>query len=384
MDRTKLWIWIGVAAAVVVVAGALWYFTIGMQSTVPDVVGAPAADAVRTLEKAGYTLGTTTQTTETTAPAGVVTAESPAPGTSAKKGTAVNITVAAPPVVNLVAVPSVTSLEASAAASAITAAGLVPVPYTDYNANTPEGQVFGQVPTAGQQVVAGTTIALGISKGPVPTAPKVPNVVGKTRDDATSTLTKAGFTAKVYEQYSSSVAAGIVISQFPAANAQALAGSQVAIEVSKGKAPSTPTNVSVPNVVGKTQSDATTALKNAGLGVETYNEFSSSVAKGSVIGQLPKAGEKVAPGTVVAIAISEGKPPTTITVPNLIGKSLDDATKQITDLGLKPVVVPDPKSDKPLNTVIAQSPEVGSTVPPSSQVVIQIAGAGPDVKPTPY
>lgn len=383
MDKKRVWIWVGVAAAVVVVGVAIWFFAFANRSTVPDVVGDYAADAVHKIEDAGYKLGTTTESTATDKPAGTVTAEDPPAGTDANKGTTVNITVAKPPATKLVAVPNVTSMEASAAADAITAAGLRPAPYRDYNASTPAGHVFGQAPSAGQQVTAGTTVALGVSLGPAPTSPKVPNVVGKSQDSATSTLKSAGFSAKVYQEYSSSVAAGVVISQFPAAGTQALAGSTVAIEVSKGKAPTTPTNVTVPNVVGKTEADATNALKNAGLGVETYHEFSDTVAKGNVAGQLPTAGEKVAPGTVIGIAISDGKPPSQgVVVPNVVGKTADEATAALAAVGLKPVVVPDSKSTAKVGTVIEQLPEAGSTVPPDSDVVIVVAG---DVlKPTPY
>jgi len=381
MDNKKVWMWVGIAAAVVVVVVGIWFFAFGNQGTVPNVVGDNATDAVHKIQDEGYVLGTTTESSETTQPEGTVIAETPAAGTQIKKGTEINITVAKPS--NLVAVPNVMSMEASAAAAALTAAGLVPAPYRDFNASTPAGRVFGQAPRAGQQVPRGTTIALGVSLGAAPVSPKVPNVVGKTQADATSALKNAGFSARVYEAYSSSIAAGLVISQFPGAGTQALAGSQVAIEVSKGKAPSTPTNVSVPNVVGKTEADATSALKNAGLGVESYHEFSDTVAKGKVAGQLPAAGEKVAPGTVVGIAISDGKTPSQgVKVPNVLGKTADEATATLVAAGLKPVVVPDPKSDAPAGTVTSQLPETGSTVPPNSEVVIVVAGS--DAKPTPY
>ncbi|MDR3687106.1 MAG: PASTA domain-containing protein [Coriobacteriia bacterium] len=384
MDKKKLWMWIGIAAAVVVVVLGIWFFAFrSNRSTVPDVIGDSVTDAVHKIEAEGYKLGTSTESTETSAPVGTVTAEDPPAGSTADKGTPINITVVPPPTTTLVAVPTVTSMEASAAANQITAAGLVPAPYRDYNAATPAGHIFGQVPPPGQQVPRGTTVALGVSLGVAPTNPKVPNVVGKSRDSATTALRTAGFGVKVYEAYSSSVAVGFVVSQFPGAGVQALAGAEVAIEVSKGKAPTTPTNVTVPNVVGKVEADATSALKNAGLGVETYSEYSDTVAKGNVVGQLPAAGEKVAPGTVVGIEISAGKAPSQgVSVPNVVGKTVDEATTALTDVGLKAVVVPDPQSTATPGTVFAQLPVAGSLVPPDSQVVIEVAGS--TAKPTPY
>jgi serine/threonine-protein kinase len=380
MDNKKVWLWVGIGAAVVVVGVAIWFFAFGNKGTVPDVVGKKGDDAVRIIEDAGYKLGTTTEATGTVQTPGTITAEDPPAGSSATKGTAINITVAKG--ADLVSVPNVTSMNASAAVDAIAAAGLVPTPYSDFNATTPAGSVFGQVPTPGQQVARGTSVALGVSLGAAPQSPTVPNVVGKNKDAATSALKSAGFSAKVYEAYSSTVAAGLVVSQFPGAGVKALAGSTVAIEVSKGKAPTTPSNVTVPNVVGKAETDAAAALKSAGLGVETYHVYSDTVAKGKVSGQVPAAGEKVAAGTVVGLAVSDGKAPESVTVPDLVGKTEAEATTALTDLGLKPVVVPDAKSDAQEGTVFAQLPAAGSNVPPGSQVVIQVAGAG--AKPTPY
>ena len=178
--------------AVVVVVVGIWFFALrSNQSTVPDVIGDKAADAVHKIEEAGYKLGTTTESTDTSAPAGTVTAEDPPAGSTADKGTPINITVVPPQTTNLVAVPNVTSMEAAAAANQITAAGLVPAPYRDFNATTPAGHIFGQVPTPTQRVARGTTVALGVSLGVAPTNPKVPNIVGKSRDSATTSSTSA-------------------------------------------------------------------------------------------------------------------------------------------------------------------------------------------------
>jgi len=338
---------------------------------------------VHKIEDSGYKLGTTTESKDASGEPGTVTAEDPPAGSKADKGSPINITVVPPASTNMVAIPNVVSLEASAAADQITAVGLVPVPYRDFNASTPAGRIFGQVPAATQRVPRGTTVALGVSLGAAPTNPRVPNVVGKSRDAATTSLRDAGFGVRIYEAYSSAVAAGFVVSQFPGSGASALAGSEVAMEVSKGKAPTTPTNVTVPNVVGKAEADATSALKNAGLGVETYSEYSDTVAKGNVVGQLPSAGEKVAPGTVVGVVVSAGKAPSQgVSVPSVVGKTVDEATATLAAAGLKAVVIPDAKSTATPGTVFAQLPVASSLVPPNSQVVIEVAGA--DAKPTPY
>jgi eukaryotic-like serine/threonine-protein kinase len=379
-DSKRIWMWVGIAAAVVVALGLAWFFLAGDQAQVPNVAGMKSADAVRALENAGFKLGTTTQSKDSTMVPGSVISQIPAGGTKAKKGTAVDLTVAAAPA--LIPVPDVKSREASAAAEEIKAAGLVAAPYSDYSTASPAGTVFGQIPLAGEQVAPGTTIALGISLGAQPVSPTVPKVIGKTTDEANASLKSAGFSSQLYEGYSDTVAQGLVITQFPTAGTKALAGSAVAIQVSKGKSPQPTSNtVSVPNVVGKTQATAETTIKNAGLAVESYNVFNDTVPKGNVIGQLPAAGSKVDKGTVIGLAISDGKSPQTVTVPNLIGKTSAEATAALKAIGLKPVAQPKYDAEQTPGTVIAQLPAAGSQVPPNSQVALQIA-EGP--KPTPY
>ncbi len=394
MDSKKVWMWVGIAAAVVAVVALAWLLLSGNQASVPDVVGKQAGDAVRELQDAGFVLGDSTETTDTDVPVGAVVEQTPEGGAKAEKGSAVSIVVSTkvaevevPEEASkdaTVTVPDVTSKEASPAADSITAAGLVPVVYRDYNADAAAGTVFGQVPAAGDEVAPGTSVAIGVSLGAAPTNPRVPNVVGRTRADATSALGRAGFGVRVYEAYSATVTAGVVFTQFPAANTPVLAGSTVAIGVSKGRAPTTPAppaNVAVPNVVGQTEANASKALKNAGLGVNSYTIFSDTVAKGSVVGQLPSAGASVARGTVVGIAVSDGKAPQSVTVPDLVGKTADDAYKALEGLGLQAVSVSDPSASEPDGTVIDQQPEAGSKVPPNFRVVLVIAGGA---VPEPY
>lgn len=387
MNNKKVWMWVGIAAAVIVAGLAAWYFLAGGpgdKPTVPDVVGMKAGDAVRALQDAGFTLGTSTQKTDTTVPAGAVIEQSPEGGTAAEKGSAVDIIVSAKAAT--VEVPDLMSMDASAAADALTEAGLVPAVYRDYNTAKPN-TVFAQVPEAASEVAPGTTVAIGVSLGAAPANPKVPNVVGKTQAQATSTLEKAGFKIQVFQSYNATTAAGSVFSQFPAPNTVALAGSTVAVGVSKGKAPAAPTtpsqpaNVKVPNVTGQSESQATTALRNAGLEAASYEVFSDTVAKGTVVGQMPAAGASVARGTVIAIAVSQGKAPASVTVPNVVGRSIEEAFTELEAAGLVPVAVPDATATEPDGTVTDQLPGPGSKVAPNSRVVVVISG---EAVPAPY
>lgn len=132
---------------------------------------------------------------------------------------------------------------------------------------------------------------------------KVPSVIGKTKSSAKSTLESAGFSVTFeYGDYNNSVAADVVTAQSPSAKKQAAKGSTVTVTLSPGQKP-----ITVPNVVGASQSQAESALAGAGLKY-TYadSQYSDTVLAGNVISQT-KSGETVAAGTTITLTLSKGK-----------------------------------------------------------------------------
>ena len=132
---------------------------------------------------------------------------------------------------------------------------------------------------------------------------KVPSVIGKTKSSAKSTLESAGFSVTFeYGDYNDSVAADVVTAQSPSAKKQAAKGSTVTVTLSPGQKP-----ITVPNVVGTSQSHAESALAGAGLKY-TYadSQYSDTVPAGNVISQT-KSGETVAAGTTITLTLSKGK-----------------------------------------------------------------------------
>lgn len=139
---------------------------------------------------------------------------------------------------------------------------------------------------------------------------KIPSVIGKTKSSAKSTLESAGFSVTFeYGDYNDSVAADVVTAQSPSAKKQAAKGSTVTVTLSPGQKP-----ITVPNVVGASQSQAESALAGAGLKY-TYadSQYSDTVAAGNVISQT-KSGETVAAGTTITLTLSKGKQEISINV----------------------------------------------------------------------
>jgi beta-lactam-binding protein with PASTA domain len=97
------------------------------------------------------------------------------------------------------------------------------------------GLVISQDPADGGTVDIGTDVDFVVSLGPEPVL--VPDVVGETQEDAETALEADSFVPHVVEQYSESVAEGLVILQSPIAGAASTEGATVTIYVSLGPQP---------------------------------------------------------------------------------------------------------------------------------------------------
>jgi serine/threonine-protein kinase len=193
-------------------------------------------------------------------PAGTVIGQDPAPGTLLGAHHAVTLRLSAgPPPVDL---PRVTG-QPEAAARAALETGPTPFVVTTErrtDETVAPGLVIEQRP-ATDKAAPGSEIHLVISDGPAPVV--VPNVVGKTYDDAVKALGAKRFKVTRQDEYSDTVAAGRVIRHDPVANAEAPRDSAVTVVVSRG-----PDLVTVDNYEGETVEDAVAALEDAGLTVD--------------------------------------------------------------------------------------------------------------------
>ena len=154
-----------------------------------------------------------------------------------------------------------------------------------YSDTVPAGHVISCQPKVGQKVGLGHAVTAVISRG-VETK-TVPDVVGKTKDQASAAIKGAGLTlGTVTEEYSASVASGKVISSDPKAGKVIQHTEKVSIVVSKGKEP-----VTIPDVTGMSEDEAKKTLEDVGLKKgKVSQEYSDSMDKGKVISSSPIAG----------------------------------------------------------------------------------------------
>lgn len=137
--------------------------------------------------------------------------------------------------------------------------------------------------------------------------------------------------------------------------------------------------VAVPNVVGQPRQTAEVNLARAGFETEVLVAADDTVPEGEVVSQTPPAGTEAVRGSTVRITVSGG--PNAVQVPDLRGRSLEEATQLLKDLDL--VLGTVTRTDDPdvaENEVISSTPPAGQEVKPGTRVAVEV-GTGKVVVP---
>ncbi|BAW92960.1 PASTA domain protein [Actinomyces sp. Chiba101] len=201
---------------------------------------------------------------------------------------------------------------------------------------------------------------------------RVPRIEGLSAEEASAAVSGAELVwAEPTTVYSDSVPAGTVISATPAGGTSVTVGARIQSVVSLGIEQKT-----VPDVVGKTEHDAQTAIIDAGLTVgQTSREHSSSVATGMVISTDPAAGQSLDKGAVVNITISKGR--ASATVPDVVGKTEEEARKALESAGLEMSATRANDKSVKEGRVISQSPKKGASGVYKGDAVALVISQGP-------
>lgn len=259
-----------------------------------------------------------------------------------------------------VEVPHVEGLTKDDAIKALNEVGLGYKSVIQTSKTVAKDSVISQGTKAGTKVAKNTQIILTISSGPDSVETSVPSVTGKSEEDATSTLKKAGFDVAVDYDYSDTVAQGNVIKYSP--SGKVAEGSTITIVISRGKQTK---KVTVPNVIGMDESSAAYAIEQAGLKVNAKGD-KGEFAK--VVNQSYAAGTTLDEDTVVEIELRNEK----VTVENLVGKTKDAAVQWITSNGLTYSITEVSTGEGTDGTVIEQSVAAGTKLDKGAQIVLKV------------
>ncbi len=192
--------------------------------------------------------------------------------------------------------------------------------------------------TKGTLIERGTTVTLTVSAGTE--GKEVPNITGRSYEDAANLLASKGFSVNKTESYSASVEKGNVISQSPVGGQKAPAGSVITVNVSLGEEDN---KVRVPNLMGCAEDEAIAKLIEAGLAVgATSSVYSNEYPEGQVCYQSYSYGSYVEPGTPVEIKISLGAQAVTYKYnASIEGPTLAEAPDYVTGTSVSVTIVAD-------------------------------------------
>ncbi len=239
----------------------------------------------------------------------------------------------------------------------------------NYSDDVDEGKVMEQTPDANSQKPKGTKIDIVISKGPKPAEQvEVPNLVGKSKDEAEAALAEVGLRGNATEE-ENDADPGKVFEQDTDAGKKVDAGSTISYKVSKG-----PGEIAVPGVTGKSKNDAINTLSNAGFSVDVAEDSSDSVDEGYVISQSVTGTAKK--GTTITITVSTGSNKTS--VPDVTGLSASSAANKIAAAGFRYNLVDtkgNPISEDTAGTVTNYSPNGKQSQGATIRVVVQVANS---------
>ena len=203
----------------------------------------------------------------------------------------------------------------------------------------------------------------------------VPSLVGLTKATATDRAVSAGLRLSILERTADDPA-GVVIGQRPAPGRFVAAHGDVELVISRGPPP-----VKVPDMSNVASVDgAIGLLERQGFAVEVVRAHDDLVPKEGIIATDPSFPAKAVPDSVVRLVVSDGPAP--VRVPDVSGKSYDEAAQLLGDQMFSVTRRDDFSSTVDKDKVIGTEPAVGELAPRGSSVTI-VVSKGPELVPVP-
>ncbi|MGI8686192.1 MAG: PASTA domain-containing protein [Acidimicrobiales bacterium] len=222
-------------------------------------------------------------------------------------------------------------------------------------------------------VLLGAASAYAISEARIPKHP-VPALRGKTATEARAEVADEKFKIKLGEaQFDEAVPVDQVLEQNPSPLASIREGETVTIVLSKGPPPR-----GVPDLAGTDQPTAEQRLRDAGFAPKVVPQPDEVQAKGAVLDWSPKG--LLAKGTEITVTVSSGPVPREI--PDVTGKSYEEAAAAITAVNLKPQQNEVFSADVDKGLVVSTKPGAGKPVDRDSVVTVNVS-KGPDTVAVP-
>ena len=206
-------------------------FWSSVEITVPDVTGKQLTLARQILEDQHLRV-TVAETFDASVPVGVVVSQTPEAGSTVKEERTITIYVSKGG--EEMEMPNLRGLKQSEAIDRLQQMGLRLGSAYETFSDEDTGTVISQDPRSGTRISKGQSVDITVSKGQKIKKVSVPNVKGVPSDRAHTMIEGSGLKVGSVSEEASTQAAGTVVSQSPAAGAEADSGSAVSLVISSG------------------------------------------------------------------------------------------------------------------------------------------------------
>ena len=219
----------------------------------------------------------------------------------------------------------------------------------------------------------------------------VPRIIGLTEEEAKKLLEEAGLLSSAVTEHTDQVEKGHVFYQRPMEGAEMVEGQEVIYTVSAGpfgqadseEEEEEDKEILMPSLMGKTQREGETILKELGLRVRVRKDYSEDVAIGVIMKQEPAMTTKLQPSEEVTLWVSLGAKPeeTKHQVPRVVGRTRGEAEGILKNAGYEITVTEKEDADGNVGKVLSQSPAGGTEVSVKGRVQIIIGKKKIEVVP---
>ena len=254
---------------------------------------------------------------------GKVVRTDPAEGGALDENTTVTLHVSS----GMMTMPNVEGMTRDQAEKTLSENGFNNVEIKEVDSEKESGTVTKQSLRANSRQDRSQTVTLEVSSGV--NKKKVPNVIGRTQDEAKTMLAQAGFNyVEINLVDDSDKAAFTVLKQSENPNAEVDVTTTIVLEVSSGK-------MTVPNVMGKTEAEAKSALSAKGFTNVRTETVDSTETAGTVVNQSLDAESAQDPKTEIVLSVSNGgaTPVTKSVTFGLLEEAIDPYTAMIKESG---------------------------------------------------
>lgn len=209
----------------------------------------------------------------------------------------------------------------------------------------------------------------------------VPELIGRNLVQAERILAGRRLRLGEVSRQESDASPGTIINQEPEAGIRVPVNTEVGVVVA---IPPQPGLIRVPDVRGRPVEEAEAILAENRLRIGEVRPGEPGRRPGTVIEQRPSPGIEVDPGTPVDLVLAAEPPAPAPVVPDLIGRSLEEARELLAESRLRVGNVEESASDSPPGTVVRQRPEAGTEAQAGTAVNLVLATAAPSRSLLPF